>query len=79
MPIYVFGNSNSNDNANKIHTSIILQKPYLRTKFIESNIEEDIDFKNQYRIRNLPDPISIREAASKLQKIMLIKNLTSLV
>ena len=32
---------------------------------MESKIEEDIDFKNQYRIKNLPDPISIREAASK--------------
>ena len=28
-------------------------------------MEEDIDLKNQYRIKNLPDPISIREAASK--------------
>ena len=37
----------------------------MRTNDIESNIEEDIDLKNQYRIENLPDPISIREAASK--------------
>ena len=28
-------------------------------------MEEDIDLKNQFRIKNLPDPISIREAASK--------------
>ena len=35
------------------------------SKYIESNIEEDIDLKNQYRIKNLPDSISIREAASK--------------
>ena len=28
-------------------------------------MEEDIDLKNQYRNKNLPDPISIREAASK--------------
>ena len=65
MPINVFGNSNSNDNVNKIDTSLFVQKPYLRTNYIEANIEEDIDFKNQYRIENLPDPISIREAASK--------------
>ena len=32
-------------------------------KLVEA--EEDIDVKNQYRIKNLPDPISIREAASK--------------
>ena len=37
----------------------------MRTNYIESNIEEDIDLKSQYRIKNIPDPISIREAASK--------------
>ena len=65
MPINVFGNSNSHDNANKIDTSLFVQKPYLRTNYIESNTEEDIDLKNQFRIKNLPDPINIREAASK--------------
>ena len=49
----------------KIDTSPFVQKPYLRSNYIEANIEEDIDLKNQYRIENLPDPISIREAASK--------------
>ena len=65
MPIIVFGNSKSNDNSNKIDTSLFVQKPYLRTIYIESILEEDIDLKNQFRIKNLPDPISIREAASK--------------
>ena len=65
MPINVFGNSNSNDNGNKIDTSLFVQKPYLRTNYIESNIEEDIDLKNQFRIKNLPDPISIGEPVSK--------------
>ena len=64
MPINVFGNS-SNNNDNKIDTSLFVQKPYLRTNYLESNIEEDIDLKNQYRIKNLPDPINIREPASK--------------
>ena len=64
MPNNVFGNS-SHDNNNKIDTSFFVQKPYLRTNYIESNIEEDIDLKNPYRIKKLPDPISIREAASK--------------
>ena len=64
MPINVFGNS-SNNSDNKIDTSMFVQKPYLRTNYIEANIEEDIDLKNQFRIKNLPDPISIREAASK--------------
>ena len=65
MPIKVFGNSDSNDNGSKIDTSLSVQKPYLRTKYKESNIEEDIDLKNQYRIKNLPNPISLREPTSK--------------
>ena len=49
MPINVFGNS-SNNSEQKIHTSLFVNKPYLRTNYIEANIEEDIDLKNQYRI-----------------------------
>ena len=64
MPINVFGNSSNNSDA-KIDTSLFVQKPYLGTNYIEANIEEDIDLKNQYRIKNLPDPVSIREPASK--------------
>ena len=64
MPINVFGNSSKNSD-NKIDTSLIVQKPYLRRNYIESSIEEDIDLKNQFRIKNLPDPISIGEACSK--------------
>ena len=64
MPINVFGNSSNNTN-NKIDTSFFVQKPYLRTNYIESNIEEDIDLKNQYRIKNLPDPINIQHACTK--------------
>ena len=66
MPINVFGNSNSNDNNNKIDTSLFVQKPYLIFNYIESNIEEDIDLNNQNRIKTFPDPISIGEAASKM-------------
>ena len=65
MPINVLGNSNSSNYDNKIDTSLFVQKPYLRTNYIESDVEDDIDLKNQYRIKYLPDPISIREAASK--------------
>ena len=67
MPINVFGNSSSpsHNNGNKTDTSLFVQKPYLGTNYIESIIEEDVDLKNQYRIKNLPDPINIREACSK--------------
>ena len=64
MPTNVFRNSSHHDN-NEIDTSMFVQKTYLRTNYIEANIEEDIDLKNQYRIKNIPDPISIREPASK--------------
>ena len=64
MPNNVFGGS-FHDNINKIDTSLFVQKPYLRTNYIESNIEDDIDLKKQFRSENLPDPISIREAYSK--------------
>ena len=53
MPIKVFGNSSSsNINGIKIDTSLFVQKRYLITNYIESNIEEDIDLKNQHRIKN---------------------------
>ena len=73
MPINIFGNS-SNNSGNKIDTSLFVQKPYLRTNYIESNIEEDIDSKNQYRIKNLPDPVSITEAPSKNYVDNIFKN-----
>ena len=44
----------------------LYKKPYLRTIYIESNLEEDIDLKNQFRIKNLPDPKSIRDATCKI-------------
>ena len=52
----------------------------MRTNYIESNIEEDIDLKNQYRIKNLPDPISNTEACSRnyvdnsIDKVSLVRN-----
>ena len=62
MPTNVFGSS-SHDKNNKIDFGLFVQKQYLRTSYIESNLEEDNIMKNQYRNENLPDPISLREAA----------------
>ena len=79
MPINVFGNS-SNNSDNKIDTSIFIQKPYLRANYIESNIEEDIDLKNHYRIKNLPDPTNLQDAGTKnyidnaIDKVSLVRN-----
>ena len=72
MPINVFGNSNSNISDNKIDTSLFVQKLYLRSNYIKATTEEDIDLTNQYRIENLPDPISIREATSKIMLIVTL-------
>ena len=73
MPINVFGKS-SNNSDNKIGTILFVRKPYLRSNYIESNVEENIDMKNQYRITNLPDPLSVREACSKSYVDKIFKN-----
>ena len=53
MPLNVSGKSSSpNIKCNKIDTSIFVQTSYLKTNYIESNIEEDIDLKNKFRIKN---------------------------
>ena len=66
MLINVFGNSSSSyDNGNEIDTTFFVEKPYLRSNYIDAYVEEGLDLKNQYRNKNLPDPISIREAAWK--------------
>ena len=64
MPTNVFENF-SNVSENKIDTILSVQKPYLRTNYIKNNLEEDLDLKIEYRIKRLPDFISIWEACSK--------------
>ena len=76
MPINVFGNSSSSyDIDNKNYTSLFVEKPYLRTNYIESIIEENIDLKKQFRIKNLAYPISLREAASEKTLVVNLKTL----
>ena len=41
----------------KLIQAYLYKKPYLRTKYIESNIEEDIDMKYQFKIKKLPCPV----------------------
>ena len=64
MPISVFGSSNDNI-SNKIDISSFVQKPFLRTNYIEADIEEDIDMKNKYYIKNLPSAIDLDDVISK--------------
>ena len=66
MPINIFGiSSSSNNNGNKIDTSLFVQNFYLRSKYIEANIEENVDLNNQYKIKSSPDPTDIQDACSK--------------
>ena len=65
MPIIVFGNS-SNNSDSKIDTSRFVQKSYLRSNYIESDLDHDINLKNQNRIINLADPINDRDGINKI-------------
>ena len=65
MPINVFGSSNSNNSDIKIDTSLFVRKTYLRHIYIESDIDHDINLKNQYKIINLPQPTSDKDGVNK--------------
>ena len=46
MSLNIFGNSSSShDNGFKNNTSLFVQKPHLRTNYLESNTEEHKDLK----------------------------------
>ena len=60
----VFGSTSSTGLTN-IDTTLFVQKPYLRTNYIESDMEEDIDMKQNFKITNLVDPTNDFEAANK--------------
>ena len=53
-PIYNRGSSNNTG----------VSKGYVRANYIESNIEENIDLKNQFKIKNLPNPINLQDPAT---------------
>ena len=67
MPINVFGNSNSNDNNNnKIDLSQYARKSYIRSNYIETDIDHDINLKNQYRVINSLQPINDNDVVNKI-------------
>ena len=67
MPINVFGKtSSSNENNNKIDTSRVVQKSYLRSIYLEIDIDHDINLKNQYRIINTLQPINENDIVNKI-------------
>ena len=68
MPKNVFRNSSSssNDNNNKIDTSRFVQKFYLRSNYIETDIDQDINLKHQYKVLNLPEPTIDKDGVNKI-------------
>ena len=67
MPINVFGNSSSsNDYNNKIDLSQYARKSYIRSNYIESDIDHDIDLKNQCRIINTLQPLNDNDIVNKI-------------
>ena len=61
MPINVFGNSDS-----KIDISRFVQESYLRSNYIETDRDHDINLKNQYRIINSLQPINDNDIVKKI-------------
>ena len=74
MLINVFGKT-SNNSENKIDLGLFVEKAYLTTIYKESKIEEDLDIRNQYRSKSLPDPFSMGDACSKIYVDKIFKNI----
>ena len=53
MPINVYGSTSTNKPKTKLGTSMFDQKLCLRTNYIESNFEQSIDTKKDFKIENL--------------------------
>ena len=68
MTINVFGNSlaSSNDINNKIDLSQYARKSYIRSNYIETDINHNIDLKNQYKLINIPNPINNNDSVNKI-------------
>ena len=56
-----------------IDTSLFVRQPYLRTKYKETNIEEDIDLKINTELKNYLILITLEK---QVVKLMLIANIT---
>ena len=57
-----FGRAISGSSAT---TNTGVTKSYVRANYIESSMEEDIDMKNQFKIKNLPNPTNLQDPATK--------------
>ena len=57
--------STSDNVANTLDPSSFVHKPYLITNYFGSNIEEDLDMKNQSKVKNLPNLIDSYDIVTK--------------
>ena len=60
-----FGRATNRDKVSSNIKSSDVTKSYIRSNYIESEIEENIDMKNQYRIKNHLTPIYLDDCVSK--------------
>ena len=74
VTISIFGTSSAGKTSNNPDTLPFVEKPEMRTIFFETNIEEDINLKNQFRLKGIPNPIRIREVTSNNYVDDLFKN-----
>ena len=56
-----FGRAISNTSTSASNVT----RGYIRANYIESNLEEDIDMKNQFKILNLPNPTLLQDPTTK--------------
>ena len=59
-------------------TNTGITKGYIKVNYIESNMEEDIDMKNQFKIKNLPNPTNLQDPATKFYVDSKTNNLVSI-
>ena len=61
MTISVFGNSSQSNDLSQY-----ARKSYIKSNYIETDIDHDINLKNQYRIINIPNPINNKDSVNKI-------------
>ena len=74
MPKCLFGGTSSVNTEKETGKSLFVQETFLKTYYTKGKIEEDIDLENQFRIKTLPDAISIREPASNVCVVNTFNN-----
>ena len=55
-----------NSSGSIVSTNTGVTKTYIKTNYIESNIEEDIDMKNTFKIKNHPNPTLSQDPKQRL-------------